>query len=238
VSPALVSSLLAAAAANPDYGILGPVIGFMDEPHAIMTDGCAFNRGTEPGFFERVPVSIGASSPPPVQSVDIVNGCCVMLSASLLRRAGLIDERFFLVHEESDLCLRARHAGFRCGVVGAMLVWHKGSSAFKRTGRRLQRYYDARNLQLLLRRHLGRAPGRRARASWLAYAKYVYYRYCLEMESREPEAGVAVIEGVYDGLARIHGRYQGRPRPLVPLMQFVFDVRRRFPTRGGSSVAA
>ena len=39
VAPALVDNLLAAAAANPDYGILGPVINFMDEPHAVMTDG-------------------------------------------------------------------------------------------------------------------------------------------------------------------------------------------------------
>ena len=59
-----------------------------------------------------------------------------MIRAEVFERIGLIDERFFLIHEESDFCLRARQAGFRCGVLGEALVWHKGSSSFKRTGKR------------------------------------------------------------------------------------------------------
>src|SRR5437764_748752 len=90
--------------------------------------------------------SLEAPAGPAAPEVDIVNGCCMMVRAEVFARVGLVDERFFLVHEESDLCLRARRAGFRCGVFGEALVWHKGSSAFARTGKRLQRYYDTRNL--------------------------------------------------------------------------------------------
>ena len=85
-------------------------------------------------------------SPPRVAEVDIVNGCCMMVSASVIRTIGMIDERFFLIHEESDFSCGAREAGFRCGILSEALVWHKGSSSFQRAGRQTQRYYDARNL--------------------------------------------------------------------------------------------
>src|ERR1700722_3121336 len=153
VAPDFVARLTAAAAAHPAYGVLGPVIRFMDPPHEVQTDGCVFNEPARPGFFQRKPVDLVSAPIPTITDVDIVNGCCMMVRANVFRRVGFIDERFFLIHEESDFCLRARRAGFRCGVIGEALVWHKGSSSFKRTGGSWQRYYDARNLYLLLSKH-------------------------------------------------------------------------------------
>ena len=137
-----------------------------------MTDGVVFNEPKEPGFFQRKTVQLVDAAIPPITAVDIVNGCCMLIRAEVFERIGLIDERFFLVHEESDLCLRARRAGFRLGVLGEALVWHKGSSAFARTGKRLQRYYDTRNLCLLLGKHALRPGGRGpARSRWAAASK-------------------------------------------------------------------
>ncbi|MBY0229822.1 MAG: glycosyltransferase family 2 protein, partial [Gemmataceae bacterium] len=153
VSPGFASRLRAAADAHPAFGVLGPVIYYMDEPAKVMTDGTLFNRPEEKGFFQRLPVPVAPAEPPPVAEVDIVNGCCMAIRREVFQRIGLIDERFFLIHEESDFCLRARRAGWRSGVIGEGLVWHKGSSSFKRSGRGWQRYYDARNLLLLLRNH-------------------------------------------------------------------------------------
>ena len=51
VAPRLVEALLAAARARPEFGILGPVIRFMDDPDETMTDGGLFNRPGFPGFF-------------------------------------------------------------------------------------------------------------------------------------------------------------------------------------------
>ena len=134
VAPDFVARLTAAAAAHPAYGVLGPVIRFMDPPHEVQTDGCLFNEPAQPGFFQRKPVRWPRRRRRTITEVDIVNGCCMMIRADVFRRIGLIDERFFLIHEESDFCLRARRAGFRCGVLGEALVWHKGSSSFKRSG--------------------------------------------------------------------------------------------------------
>jgi GT2 family glycosyltransferase len=223
VSPELLDRLSEAASAHPAFGIIGPVINSMDEPDAVMTDGCVFNDRNYAGFFQRRPVTLARTVPPTIVDVDIVNGCCMMISASVFKSIGFIDERFFLVHEESDFCLRARRAGFKCGVIGDVLVWHKGSSTFKRTASPLQRYYDARNLHLLLKKH-GRAHqrGRGVAASWLQYLRHVYYLYALARERGDHATATAVLNGLYDALANRYGAYIESKRPGLALTRLVF----------------
>jgi len=224
----MIERLLEAADAHPDFGVIGPVIRYMDEPDLVMTDGAGFNRADAPGFFPRIPVPEIAADPPAVAEVDIVNGCCMMIRAEVFRKVGLIDDRFFLIHEESDFCLRARAAGFKCGVLAEALVWHKGSSAFKQSGKRWQRYYDTRNLGLLLARHTsGRPQGRRGLKAYASYLKYAYYRYCHEREDGQPDAADAVLEGLVDAATRHYGPYEARRRWAVPVLRAVFETARR-----------
>ncbi|MBY0458388.1 MAG: glycosyltransferase family 2 protein, partial [Gemmataceae bacterium] len=53
VAPGLVGRLLAAFDAHPNFGIIGPVIRYMDEPDVVMTDGVTFCPPGYPGFFQR-----------------------------------------------------------------------------------------------------------------------------------------------------------------------------------------
>lgn len=237
VHPTLVDRLLAAAAAFPGVGIVGPVIRYMDEPDVVMTDGTVFNRPGYPGFFQREPVPERPTDPPTVAEVDIVNGCCMMVRAAAFRRVGLIDDRFFLIHEEADFCLRAQEAGWKCGVLAEGLVWHKGSSAFKRSGKRWQRYYDTRNLGLLLSKHLARAhAGRRGPAAYAAYLRYAYHRYCHEREDGQADAADAVLEGLVDVATRRLGPYRPRRRWAVPVLRCLFETARRLkPARGNGT---
>jgi GT2 family glycosyltransferase len=228
VSPDIVTQLVAAFEQNPTLGIVGPVINDMDDPDRVMTDGTRFNAGPSTDFFTRLPVSVGARTPALVP-VDIVNGCCMMISAAVLREVGLFDERLFIVHEESDLCLRAKARGFRCAILGKTLVWHKGSSSFERTGRRIQRYYDTRNLYFLLRRYAGRATGSRSRAvSWWHFLHYAFYRYAIELENGKRAAADAVIDGLWDAVTGHVGEYRSRRRPGLSVVRAAFDLRRRF----------
>jgi len=146
--------------------------------------------------------------------------------AEVFAKVGLIDERFFLIHEESDFCLRARRAGFRPGVLGEALVWHKGSSAFRRTGKRLQRYYDTRNLCLLLAKHASRPGGRGPVRSRWEFLKYSYYRYAIERDAGHVDAADAVLEGLCDALARYFGPYMARRRSVLPLLRGAFEAWR------------
>ncbi|QJW94299.1 glycosyltransferase family 2 protein [Frigoriglobus tundricola] len=218
VAPALVTRLLAGLSAG--YGVVGPLVHWMDEPDVVMMDGCTFDAPGSVSFFDRV--TIGA--PPAITDVEIVYGCCLTTTAEVIRRIGLLDERFFLIHEESDFCLRARRAGFRCGVLPETLVWHKGSSSFQREGKPLQRYFDARNLFLLMWKHVGsyRRPPTRLR-SWLKYLKHVYYFYCVCRDKGNDAGATAVLEGLSDALCGHYGPLKARPRPLVPVLRWVFE---------------
>jgi GT2 family glycosyltransferase len=227
VVPDFVARLTAAAAANPAHGVLGPIIRFLDPPHEVQTDGTLFNRRGDLGFFQRLPVPLLRTDPPAVTEVDIVNGCCMMIRREVFERIGVIDERFFLIHEESDFCLRARRAGYRCGVLGEALVWHKGSSSFKRTGSRWQRYYDARNLYLLLSKHSAAyRRGRGVLSSLWEYVKYTWHRYDLEREAGHADSAEAVVQGLHDALIRRFGPFRAEPRPALPLLRGVFQACR------------
>jgi GT2 family glycosyltransferase len=230
VAPGLLDRLSEAVAAHPDYAVLGPVILFMDSPDTVMTDGCIFNDPAFNGFFQRKEVPVTNSAPPAVTDVDVVNGCCMLVRADVFERAGLFDEHLFIYHDETDFCLRAKAAGYRAGVIDHALIWHKGSATSKATGKKSIRYFDARNLLYVLRKHGGaRAHGRTMRASAAGYARYMFYWYCSEREAGNDAAAAAVIDGVCDGLAGRGGPYTAGRRLLAPPIRIAFEALRRRP---------
>lgn len=218
VPPRFVSRLVEATRAYPDFGVLGPVILFMDEPDKVQTTGVVFNRPDRDGFFQPVAVPHDPAKPVEVVECDIVNGCCLMVRRDVVEKIGLVDEAFFLIHEESDWCLRAQ-AVTKCGVVTDALVWHKGSSSFAREGKRLQRYYDTRNLVRLLRKHRGRKSARGRVAGFRHFLSYVYHRYAHEREAGHRDSADAVLEGLYDGLTGRFGVHRARWRPGLWLLR-------------------
>ena len=237
VDPALIARLVTAATAYPRHGIIGPIIRYMDEPDVTMTDGVVFNRPGYPGFLQRHAVPVQVADPPVVETVDIVNGCAMLVRAEVFRSVGLIDDRFFLIHEEADFCLRVQAAGFGCGILAEPLVWHKGSSAFKQSGKRWQRYYDTRNLGLLLSKHTTHTrPDRRGTSAYAHYLRYVYHRYCHEREDGQIDAADAVLEGLVDMATRRFGAYTARRRWSVPVLRAILEmVRRLKPARGNAT---
>ncbi len=226
VAPTIVGDLLAAFDANRSLGIVGPVINYLDDPQRVMTEGVRFNRGPGTEFFSSVHVSSNSGPEPAPVSVDIVNGCCMMVKAEVFRAIGLFDEELFIVHEESDFCLRASARGFGCAVLPRTLVWHKGSSAFDRSGRQVQRYFDTRNLYYLLRRHAGSVSSRRWLPSFMQYLRYAYYRYSIELETGNPHAARAIIEGLSDALAGATGPYSRHRRRHYAVVQAAFGLGR------------
>ena len=225
VDERLFETMMAAAAANPGFDVLGPVIYFMDDPDVVMTDGCLFNLPGGRGFFARKEVPLTKHSPPRATEVDIVNGCCLMIRAEAVRRAGLFDDRIFMYHDEADLCLRVKASGGRLGVIDHGLIWHKGSATSQATGKRSIRYFDARNLWYILgKREVAGVNKRGQIASKLAYFRYMYYWYSAERKAGNNPSATAVIDGICDGLSGVSGSYQARRRALHGPLRVAFDV--------------
>jgi GT2 family glycosyltransferase len=67
--------------------------------------------------------------PEGTREVDWLAGASVMMRRSVLDAIGLFDERFFLYFEETDLCRRARLAGWPTVYLRASEVTHIGSAS-------------------------------------------------------------------------------------------------------------
>jgi GT2 family glycosyltransferase len=80
----------------------------------------------------------------------------MLFSRAALQQVGLLDERFFLVYEESDWCFRARRQGFACVMAPQAKVWHKIGASFGSELSPLRAYFSTRNQLLFGANHLQR----------------------------------------------------------------------------------
>lgn len=104
---------------------------------------------------------------PPVGTIptDYATGSALLMRADFLRGEGAFDERFYLVWEDVDLCLRARAKGGDAAVVAVpdAQVLHGRSVSFGGDGAPLFRYFEVRNAFLLVEKHLSGLQRRRTR---------------------------------------------------------------------------
>lgn len=151
---------------NPDVGIAGGYIHGIDgEPHPG-----AFNYPTIwseiEGSVRFAPLSRLLKNkivPRPVPAatttdVDWVPGASMVMRASMLEQIGLFDDTFFLYFEETDLCHRAKKAGWKIAFVLDASVAHivGVSTGVKNLKRRTPGYMlDSRRHYFL--KHHGRA---------------------------------------------------------------------------------
>ncbi|WP_160149713.1 glycosyltransferase family 2 protein [Roseiconus lacunae] len=222
VNPDLAECL--ADALLDGWDVVGPVINDYDRRGNVQTEATRFNQPIDEAFFEPVHVDLDSGS---IVPTDIVNGCAVAIKSQVFHRVGLIDDRFFLICEESDFCLRAQTEGFSLGIIPRALVFHKHSVSFGRAGKPLQRYYGMRNLWLLLMRHAG-VNGRRGKTQTaIRYLRYVYHIYCHERELGNLPGAAAVAQGLTDALAGRFGARAIAPTICSRLVDQLFSVVHR-----------
>lgn len=106
-----LAALLAAARAEPGFGVLAPVLLRTGTEVPYSFGGISRANGSVGHVAER-PVDAGA-----VAACDWVDGGTMLLRADALRRVGGFDARLWGYTEEADLCLSISRAGYRVGVV-------------------------------------------------------------------------------------------------------------------------
>jgi GT2 family glycosyltransferase len=83
-------------------------------------------------------------------------GACVLLRADYLRDVGLMDDRFFLYFEDTDLSLRGAKQGWRYRYVPTSVVRH-GHGLSSGSTSALSRYCTERNRLVVIARHAPKA---------------------------------------------------------------------------------
>lgn len=85
---------------------------------------------------------------------DYACGCALFICKEIMNQVGLFDEKYFLIFEETDLCYRARRAGYKSFFVPEAKVWHKISTSFGGEMSPLYNYYLMRNKLLWAEKNL------------------------------------------------------------------------------------
>jgi GT2 family glycosyltransferase len=80
-------------------------------------------------------------------------GACLWLSAEVLAKIGLFDERFFLQMEEADYFHRAKQFGIRSYCTARAQILHKESATFGGNVTPGKTYYQVRNSLLIVEKH-------------------------------------------------------------------------------------
>jgi N-acetylglucosaminyl-diphospho-decaprenol L-rhamnosyltransferase len=109
--PGALVALLAAAAAHPEFGVLGPRLVFARTETPFSCGGRTRSNGSTVHLTEPRQVEDG------IAPCDWVDGGTMLIRADMLTQTGGFDERLWSYCEEADLCLRVGRAGFRIGAV-------------------------------------------------------------------------------------------------------------------------
>lgn len=92
------------------------------------------------------------------RQVEVANLSCLLVPLQLFRDAGVLDDAFFVYYDDTDLCRRAREAGYRIIREPASVIWHRKGATLGGQSTAFGCYYLARNRPYLMRKHLGRGP--------------------------------------------------------------------------------
>lgn len=148
VAPDFLNLLVETAESDPTIGVVGPTIYYHHTPDVIWSAGGTIDwrRGTS--------AMRGLDQPErdqytEAQQVDFVSGCALLCKRTVLEQIGLFDERFFMYFEETEWCVRATRAGFRCIHQPAAHIWHKIRPDNQAESPRIA-YYMTRNRLLFL----------------------------------------------------------------------------------------
>jgi GT2 family glycosyltransferase len=134
-----------------EIGILGPKIYFYDEPNTIWSAGCKISWKLSRG------IQIGCNEPDhgqydEVKEVEYVSGSFFLIKSEVIRKIGLMDEKYFLYFEESDWTLRANQAGYKSLYVPTAKVWHKVSRSGGGISKPVGLYYITRNRWIFMKK--------------------------------------------------------------------------------------
>lgn len=148
---------------NPDVGIVGPRLTLPDGSldmacrRSFPTPEVAFYRLTGLSTLfprrERFGRYNMTYLDPAIQcDVDAVVGACMLLRASVIHEAGLLDETFFMYGEDLDWAYRVKTYGWRVVYYPAVQILHyKRAASTRRAIPSIRAFYDA--MRIFHRKH-------------------------------------------------------------------------------------
>ena len=129
-------------------------------------------------------------------------GCAILFRRTALQQTGLFDESLFLLHEETDWCIRAKQLNFSLLIISNAIVYHKISTTIGMFSK-IYLYYIGRNWLLVGKKNF----------SFFSYLyilltefliRFPYYLYHV---TKKGQIGMIkfYLKGIFDGILGISG---------------------------------
>ncbi|CAM3138454.1 glycosyltransferase family 2 protein [Paenibacillus lupini] len=141
VTPEWLTRMHRTYKADPHIGIIGPMTNYASGKQQIKMEG----------RYDEFAAGLRKEQDMKWEPVNRIIGFCMMFSREMLKRIGMLDERFSPGHfEDDDYCLRVRHAGYEVVMAKDVFVYHHGSASFKQYDQEVLETLLARNRQLFI----------------------------------------------------------------------------------------
>ena len=152
VASNLLDKLVEAVESGEDVAVVSPKIVFFDRPDRLWYAAGSFSwwSGMPSYYYKKA-----QDSPPNnLQEITFATGCAMLLRAKALEKVGLLDDRFFIYGEDTDLTTRLLKAGYRGLYTPHTKVWHKDNyTVGKHQGVAFKIFLSTRNKLLLMSKH-------------------------------------------------------------------------------------
>lgn len=148
VEPDALTTLVHELEINRDCAACQPLVVYSKNPDITWSAGTEMYLGYPRLCQKNWSRPLSQPAKPPFGLV----GCALLLRVSALRDTGLFDESLFLMHEETDWCIRAKEMGYGLLVVPAARVQHKVSATLGSLSEPYL-YYVSRNWLLVAKKH-------------------------------------------------------------------------------------
>jgi GT2 family glycosyltransferase len=146
-----LTALIQEGEKNDKIGLLGPKIYYYDNPNVIWCIGgkidWKFARGLHVGTNEDDHGQYENE-----MNFDYISGSALLIKTEVLEDVGVLDKRFFLYFEETDLALRASLRGYENLYVPHAMIWHKVSKSGGGIKNEIGLYYITRNRWLFMKK--------------------------------------------------------------------------------------
>lgn len=123
LTPEAITEAVAVAEASVEIGSVESLVCYWHEPEKVNIAGCAFHVAGY-GYALGNGQKLSDLSLVSGQEIAYASGAAVLYRAEALRRVGLLEEGFFMYHEDLELGLRLRLAGYKNVLATKSLAYH------------------------------------------------------------------------------------------------------------------
>ncbi len=179
---------------NPSIAVCSPKIKYYQEPSKIWYLGTHLQLG-----YPRLRYKGKKDDnqlKPPNETYSAI-GCAFLMRTEAIKEIGMLDESLFIMHEETDWCLRAKARGYKCSIEPESIVYHKVSSSIKMLSD-MYLYYVGRNWIIVSRKNFKTPMFFYVLLTELC-VRFPYYTYLL-IKTRRTKKILVYIEGLLDGI--------------------------------------